>query len=82
VAQPARDGAAAALPGRGGAAEARPGHGGVAAARPVEVARRWRGLPVVARRRLGLALGERGVRVCGPDETGGDRETRVWHFWI
>jgi hypothetical protein len=38
--------------------------GGVAATQPVEVARRW----------LGLELGERGVRVCGRDETGGERE--------
>jgi hypothetical protein len=48
--------------------------GGVAATQPVEV----------ARRRLGLELGERGVRVCGRDETGveREREPHTWDFWI
>jgi hypothetical protein len=54
-------------PGRGGGGGA--ARGGVAAARPLEVARRRRGLPAVARRRLGLAIGERGAHVCGRDET-------------
>jgi hypothetical protein len=57
---------AAARPGRGGGAA----RGGVAAARPLEV----------ARRRLDLALGARGARVCGRDETGGERESRAWAF--
>jgi hypothetical protein len=66
---------------RGGGAA---GRGGAEAARPVEVARRRRGLPAVARRRLDLALGERGASVCGRDETGGEREreSRAWDFWI